>query len=259
MFALSKWYCDCVSDEGLAFVGYWARMRWGLLRIPYTASLYKPPGDATRERYFIRPCAAPTVQDDALHWECERLGIRAVWTGRVPAVRRVLLETDEGSITWSCHFPSAQVRIDLAGNEGFSGLGYAEQLSMSVKPWRLPFDELRWGRYLSAEDAVAWIEWRGRESRQWVFHNGMELQGATVGTGHLELPNDHGILELGDAVVLREGRLASRALRTLPAARVWLPSGIRNAYETKWVARGSLTNSTRSSSGWVIHEVVRLR
>jgi hypothetical protein len=259
MFVLSKWYCDCVSDEGVAFIGYWARMQWGLLKVPYAATLYKPLRDATRERYSIRPSAAPTIQDDELRWDCRRLGIGAVWTARAPAVHRTLLETAEGSITWHCHLPCALARVNLAGTGRFSGLGYAEQLTMSAKPWRLPFEELRWGRCLSAEDTVTWIEWRGRESRQWVFHNGQELRGATIGAGRIELLSDAGVVELRDAVVLREGRLVSTALRAVPDAQEWLPGGIKNAYEAKWLARGTFTTSTRSSSGWAIHEVVRLR
>lgn len=259
MFLLSKWYCDCVSDEGVAFVGYWARMRWGLLTIPYAATLYKPVSHGTRERYFIRPCAAPTIQNHELRWDCRRLGIRGIWTARVPAIRRTLLETAEGSITWCCHFPCARSHIDLAGAGQFSGLGYAEQLDLSVKPWRLPFEQLRWGRFLSAEDAVTWIEWGGQEPRQWVFHNGVELQGATIGTRCVELPSEHGIVELRDAIVLREGRLVSTALRAIPAAHVRLPSALKNAYETKWLARGTFTAGARSSSGWAVHEVVRFR
>ncbi len=259
MFVLSKWYCDCVSDEGIAFVGYWARLRWGLLDIPYAATLYKPFDDIARERYSLRRCAEPSIQGDGLRWDCGRLGIRAAWTADVPAIQRLLLETAEGSVTWRCHFPSAQARIDLGGTGQLSGLGYAEQIIMSVKPWRLPFEELRWGRFLSAQDAVTWIEWRGQEPRQWVFHNGAELRGATIGTERVELPGDRGVVELRDAVVLREGRLATTALRAIPGARIWLPCGIRNAHESKWLARGTLTTSTRSSSGWAVHEIVRLR
>jgi hypothetical protein len=259
MFLLSKWYCDCVSDEGIAFVGYWARMRWGPVNIPYAATLYKPLYDATRERYFIRACAAPIVQDDGLRWDCKRLGIRALWTARVPAVRRVLLETAEGSITWHCHLPCAEARIDLAGAGRLSGLGYAEQLTSSVKPWRLPFDQLRWGRFLSPKDAVTWIEWAGEEPRRWVFHNGVEVSDVTIGVGRVDLPGDHGIVELRDDVVLREGRLLSTALRAIPAARLWLHRAFKNAHETKWLAPGTFTTSTGSSSGWAVHEVVRLR
>lgn len=259
MFSLSKWYCDCVSDEGVAFIGYWARMRWGLLTIPYAATLYKPAGGATRERYSTRGCATPSVEEDELRWDCSRLGVRAAWSARAPAIHRVLIETAEGSIEWRCHFPQAQARVDLAEPGRLSGLGYAEQLDLTMKPWRLPFEELRWGRLLTPEDAVIWIEWLGREPRQWVFHNGCELRGATIDETRVQLPNDHGVVELRDAVVLREGRLASTALGTIPTANLWLPDGIKNAYETKWLARGTFTTRTRSSSGWAIHEVVRLR
>lgn len=259
MLILSKWYCDCVSDEGVAFVGYWARMRWGLVNIPYAATLFKPLTDGTRERYVIRPCAAPTMQDDELRWDCRHLHIQGLWTARVPAIRRTLLETAAGSINWRCDLPCAEARVDLAGAGRISGLGYAEQLNLSVKPWQLPFERLLWGRFLSTEDAVTWIEWRGQEPRQWVFHNGLELRGARIRSGCVELPNDLGIVELHENVVLRDGPLASTALRVIPAAGVWLPAGIRNAYETKWLARGTFTTSSRSSSGWAIHEVVRLR
>jgi hypothetical protein len=259
MFSLSKWYCDCVSDEGAAVIGYWARMRWGPLSLPYAATLHKPVGEHPRERYMMRRCAAPTIEDDELRWDCERLGLRGVWTAGMPAIERVLLETAEGSITWHCNTPCGRARIDLAGAGQVSGLGYAERLSVSVRPWRLPFEELRWGRFLSADDAVTWIEWRGRESRRWVFHNGRELEGATVGAERIELPVDSGTIELRDAVVLREGRLVSTALRAIPAAGLWLPGGIKNASETKWLARGTLTTGTRCSSGWAIHEIVRLR
>ncbi len=171
----------------------------------------------------------------------------------------MLLETAEGSITWDCRLPCAEARIELEAAGRLSGLGYAEQLTSSVKPWRLPFDELRWGRFLSPEHAVTWIEWGGEEPRRWVFHNGLEISDATIGPGSVVLPNEHAAIELQDGVVLREGRLLSTALRSIPAARVWLRKTLKNAHETKWLTRGTLTTSLGSSSGWAVHEVVRLR
>ena len=259
MFVLAKWYCDCVSDEGDAFIGYWAHMRWGPLTIPFAATLYKPLDDSAREQYSLRRCAAPSIQGGELRWNCGRLGVRAAWKTGAPAVRRVLLETEEGSVTWRCHFPRARAQVDLADTVLLAGLGYAEQITLSVKPWRLPFDQLRWGRFLSAEDALTWIEWRGEEPRQWVFHNGAELRGATISTERIELPGDRGVVELQDAAVLREGRLVSTVLGAIPGARFWSPAAIRNAYESKYLARGTLTTRARSSSGWAVHEIVRLR
>jgi hypothetical protein len=258
MFRLSKWYTDLVSEDGAAFIGYWARMRWGPVVIPYAATLYRPVGGPNRERFSIRRCSGPRIRNRELRWNCRRLHLGGVWTGRSPAIHRKLLETADGSITWSCHIPSADARVDLAGRI-LSGQGYAEHLDMYVKPWRLPFDELRWGRFVSAEDALTWIEWRGEESASWCFHNGSELEGVIVDSDRIQLPGDREALELRDATVLRDGRLAETALRVVPGTSLWLHPRVRDAHETRWLARGELRMGSRSTSGWVMHEVVRLR
>lgn len=248
-----------MTDEGDAFVGYWARLSFGPFTLPYAAILYKPARQATEERAVIRSSAAPALQNGELRWDVPRLGVTGRWTSRIPGYRRTLLESPGGSIVWDCHVPCAEARIDLAGRGRLSGLGYVEHLTMSVKPWRLPFDELRWGRFLSADDAVIWTEWRGREPRQWVFHNEQEVTNATIGVERVEWPTESAILELRSAVPIREGPLASTALRAVPGARLWLRRGIEHAHEVKWLAAGTLSTKARLSSGWAIHEIVRLR
>lgn len=259
MFELSKWYCDCVSAEGTAFVGYWARWRWGPLVLPYAATLSKAPGEATQELRTVLPSPAPIIGNRALRWNSKRLGVRGVWNARMPGYGRTLLQAPEGAIVWDCHVPSAEARIDFANGSWMSGLGYAEHIRLSIRPWRLPFDELRWGRFLAAEDVLTWIEWRGRHPRRWAFHNGEELGAFTIGSGRIDFPDDHGTLALADPTVLREGPLLSGALRRVPAASLLLRGGLKDAYEAKWLSRGTFTTPNRASSGWAVHEVVRLR
>jgi hypothetical protein len=259
MFELSKWYCDCVSDEGTAFVGYWARLRWGPLVLPYAATLHKAPAKSTRERYTILPCPAPVIRNRELHWNSKRLGVRGVWRARMPGYGRALLQAPEGAIVWDCQAPSAESRLDFANGRQMAGLGYAEHIRLSIRPWQLPFDELRWGRFLSANDTLTWIEWRGRHARRWAFHNGRELGASTIGSGRIDLPDDRGTLALASPTVLREGQLLSGALRRVPAASLLLRGGLKHAHETKWLSRGTFTTPTRTSSGWAVHEVVRLR
>jgi len=258
MFRLSKWYCDCVTDEGSAFVGYWARMGWGPFCLPYTATLYRRKGEPTRERHSLRKSNPPAVQGKKLVWECDPLGIRGVWSQGSTSVSRTLLETIDGAIEWNCHFPAARTRIDLDGAARMSGLGYAENLEMTVKPWKLPFEQLRWGRFISDEHALTWIEWIGKEANRWVFHNGAEHRDVTFEPRRIELPRGHGTIKLHDEAVLREGRLLSTALNGVPGAGVWLPRRLRNAYEVKWLAAGTLETEAGVSRGWAIHEVIRL-
>ncbi|HYF95417.1 MAG TPA: hypothetical protein VD969_24665 [Symbiobacteriaceae bacterium] len=43
-FHLSKWYLDCVAEDGSALIGYRARLRWRSLALEYAAALVAPAG-----------------------------------------------------------------------------------------------------------------------------------------------------------------------------------------------------------------------
>ena len=154
MLLFSKWYCDCVTDQGDAFIGYWARLRRGLASVPYAATIWKPAAKPAVEQRTLRRTTAPVSTSGGLHWNCRRLGLRATWTLRAIPYSRTLLQTPDASIVWRCRFPCADARVDLDGGNQLSGLGYAEQLDVALKRMRMPFQEIRWGRFLSAQDSI---------------------------------------------------------------------------------------------------------
>ena len=111
---------------------------------------------------------------------------------------------------------------------------------MTVPPWRLPIEELRWGRFLSETGGVVWIEWSGEKSASLRWHNGVRSEGA------LEV-------EFRDREVLREGKLVETALRVIPNVHKLFPARILGLRESKWRSRAVLG----PAAGWAIHEVVR--
>jgi hypothetical protein len=207
----------------------------------------------------VRSSPGPRRSGHEIRWDCERAGFRARWTPTAAACNRRLLDDPAGSVDWHCHAPRTDAVVELNGTTGLRGRGYVEELHLAIPPWRLPLDELRWGRFHSADDALTWIEWRGAERRCWVIHNGGEVRDATIGTDRIWLEDERLGIELRNESTLREGFLAETALRRLPVVRRWLLRGIADAHETKWLARGTLSTPTRTSSGWAIHELVRLR
>ena len=60
-----------------------------------------------------------------------------------------LLETPFGSVEWSCDAPGAGVEIVCEDGVTIRGAGYSEHMVLAMLPWKLPIDELRWGRWLS--------------------------------------------------------------------------------------------------------------
>jgi hypothetical protein len=256
VFNLEKWYLDCVTESGEAAVLYWAALRWGVFRLRYGAALHKNGFGDTLERYTPRPGISPRVSESGdLQWVCRALDARGAWIGQTRGFERTLLDSKAGNIHWHCISPRAEAEVSL-GNRTLRGMGYAEHLTMTLKPWQLPFEQLRWGRFHSCSDVMVWIEWCGSIECSWVFVNGEELCRARTTPGGVESPDDGVTLAIDDGATLRAGRLVNTALRSLRGVVSLMP-GWRIAHETKWLARGSMSAPTGTSDGWVVHEVVQ--
>ncbi|UCD25787.1 MAG: hypothetical protein JSW51_07720 [Gemmatimonadota bacterium] len=255
-FHLCKWYFDCVTETGDAALLYWASIRWGLLRFRYGATLVSLGADPTEQRDTLRPRAIPEHRTDGtVGWKCQRLGVDAEWAGDADDIERTLLEDERGSIRWHCLLPRADATVRV-GSRTLSGLGYVECLTMSVRPWQLPIEELRWGRFTSHSDSLVWIDWRGALRCTWAFANGVELRGAAVGSSGLNSSDDEIVVTIDDGRTVRSGPLSSSALHSVKWLLLLMPRW-RHAAETKWVARARLTDPKGSRTGWAVHEVVQ--
>ncbi len=232
MFHLSKWYLDCVTEDGRVFVAYSARLRWHALRLHYTTVL----GGSSS----LKPCPAPECSGDRIEWRAPEIDVEGTWLALEAPVSETLYDAD-GRVEWNCLQPRGSTQVHFAG-ERLCGLGYVERLTMTVPPWRLPIEELHWGRLLTAAGSVVWIDWRGSHSKQLVLRNGVAAE-----------PELLTRLELDRGLVLRDGALGKTALSIIPQVERLFPWRILRVQETKWRSRGVLDGV----SGWAIHEVVR--
>jgi hypothetical protein len=204
-FELRKWYLDCVDADGNAAIAYWAKLRWRYINLYYR-----------------------TVAINGVERRCTEVSWRqsVSMEASAPPIRRRLFEGADGIVDWSCEMPRAKARIGSV-----RGDGYAELLRMTVPPWKLPIDELRWGRFIGGGKWAVWIEWRGALPQKWAF-------------------GDAGDVRFDDERVLTDRRIGD----AVPLIKWLLPRRIRRAREQKWCSRASLGDDR----GWAIHEVVTL-
>ena len=255
MFRLEKWYLDAVTDTGDVAILYRASLAWGRFRLAYGASLCAShPGEPIQRQTF-RPGTEPTVNSGIVEWSSRELGVSGTWSARMDGIERTLADEPRGSIHWNCICPSANARIHLDGIS-VEGLGYVEHLSMTLKPWQLPFVELTWGRFLSTSDSLIWIHWDAATPRTWVWLNGIERQDANLTDDKVELVDDGLVLELRDHTVLRSGLVNTTAVPSVRAITALIP-GWRSVHETKWLASGTFHRPGKTDRGWAVHEVVR--
>lgn len=257
-FALEKWYLDAVDSDGSAAIAYWASLTWRGVDVTWHNVCRYARGASPEERSSLRRVPPPCVVDGRVTWASKRLALETVHEPTTPGVAVTMLDDVRGRITWECLAPSALVR---ANDDGVirKGTGYAERISMTVLPWELPLDELRWGRWISddATTSLVWVDWRGPAPQRWVIHNGTRCDDASVEDGGIAL--GAGRLALGTPRTLHD-RSVGKLLRGITGlARV--AAHIPIAWEeTKWCSRGTWVGAAGENiQGWAIHEIARLK
>ncbi len=252
---LVKWYLDCVSEQGDVFVGYCARLRWRALSFHYSSSLHLHDDGEPEERFSLRRTSTPVSEDALLAWRCPPLQVNGTWNALEAPLEATVYDSDLGTVEWRCLQPLASAEIDTAGRPHMSGLGYAERLTLTVPPWRMPIRELHWGRFLSATGSLIWIDWRGEHATRIVFLNGAAAGASSLTEAELLL-EDGTTLVLDGGKTLRKGPLGG-VLSRVPGLCALAPGRMLDVREHKWRSRGVLRRPGEPPvSGWVIHEVV---
>jgi hypothetical protein len=240
-----------VGPSGEAAIVYSARLRWGVLNLGYSAVIHANSSGQTTQVQAWRG-SPPGIQGATLQWDCRQLDAQGTWENLAPCPE---LELHEG-IRWRCLQPGGHAHLRLGPGRELKGLGYAEELVLERPPWRLPFGELRWGRFVPDGDGapLAWIQWRKGLERAWCLRGGRErILEECTGDG---VRYSGGRIEFQAAGKLREGFLLREILG--PGAALF-PGSLRRFHESKELARGTRVEDSGIREGWVVHERVRLR
>lgn len=238
---MTKWYLDCVDERGNLSIAYWARLRWRALSLIRASILQLRQGRVTTRARSGR-IAAPQLDGDSLSWR--GLGLQIEMRRRAARFATSLVD----GVLWRCEMPRAEGVIRDDQGE-LRGDGYAEVIEMSLAPWKLPIDELRWGRFVTPADSVVWIDWRGPRPLTLVLRDGSPDRAAMVHDSKISLENEELILDQRQTI--RDAMLGALV------KRVPLPKRIAQAREQKWRSRGRLMrDGAVVGSGWSIHELV---
>jgi len=250
-FSLVKWYMDCVTDCGDAAILYCAEMHWRAAHLTYSSVLSVIGG--TKESHSSMKRYRLSSMNRQIAVEFPRLGVSGRWKADAAPMERTIYESAAGRVHWNCLQPRSEIDLRI-GKRQLAGLGYAECLTLTVLPWQLPMRQLRWGRFVSREDSLAWIDWQGEHSMRFAVYNGRVWELLAISDTEASIP--HVRLRMDESQPLRAGRFGSTILSRAPALRRLLPPSLANIEEVKQLSRGKLNAEGRVSQGWVIHEVV---
>ncbi|MBX3355820.1 MAG: hypothetical protein KF724_08985 [Phycisphaeraceae bacterium] len=254
---LTKWYMDATSIDGRCALLYWASLNWMGCHFRWSSVLTVGPEGAPREWRSRRRSSAPQEQGTTLAWTHPHLQVRGEWDRAAPAVECDLLPSAPGAVRWHCVHPRSRAVVEV-GDERIEGWGYAERLELSIPPWKLPIDELQWGRFCGDGAGAVWIRWSGQSPLSLLVLDGEVTRGADIGLDRVE--SARCVLDLDAPTTLRSGTLGTTVLRSTPLLRCVLPASLRSVEETKWLSAGRLMQGGgRATPGWAVHERVIMR
>ncbi len=254
-FKIEKLYLDCIDEDGNCFIIYWAKVHFFLIRFVYSGLIFCDAEGLITEKSTLRKTKKPAI-DGTIEFNHKLLKIDVSIKRTDDAIIRSLYKEGEKNVLiWNCHHPKAMAEIIFNGNI-YKGFGYAETLFSQIKPWNLPIDELKWGRFISDSCTSIWISWMGQYPINKMFSNGIEYNDAIFGNDIIIFGNGTYQLKFSDVKLIRKGKL-SALFSKMPLLKIFLNRRILNTIEIKYKAKTTFTkNSAFLSNGWSLFEIV---
>jgi hypothetical protein len=199
----------------------------------------------------------PEATENTITWESDALSCTGHWERKGQSLsKQELYKGNDGVVQWDVLFPLSEVHIERFGAAtNHQGFGYVETLELTIPPWRLPLNELIWGRFVSPELSLVWVKWSGSHPIELVFCNGSKVEKPSVSTDEVHWQT--GTLKHINARTLREGPIIKTALKKIPGITSVFPRQILNLHETKWLSASEVIIHGKKYYGWSIHELVK--
>lgn len=254
-FRLEKMYFDCIDEDGNCVILYWETLEICYLKFNYSGLVFSDSKNETIEDYTKKrspqPITSPILQIDS-----SPLQIKGSWKRTDnPIVDSLFKDTENRELIWDCHHPKALAKIEYNGKT-FKGYGYAETLFLPVKPWKLPFERLRWGRFLSDNCTIIWIQWKGKSPLNKIWYNGKEYNDGVFFEDRVTFNKGCFVLLFQNISTLRNKKIIN-ALPKLHILKIILSSCILNGNETKYKARTAFSHDGKILEyGWSLYETV---
>ncbi|HSH19118.1 MAG TPA: hypothetical protein VLA03_01620 [Draconibacterium sp.] len=262
-FHLNKWFLDFIGENGEAMIFYAAKLTWRGLSASYTSWLIYNAVSGVNLKSRFRKVQFPQLKEKVVIWSDLIFGVSGIWESLAETIQSRIFDSEKGYLDWKCFQPASKVQLKI-NDKVLEGRGYVEQLILTLPPWKIPMDELRWGRFVSEENIMVWIELREKEKQQWLWLNGEKTDRCTIEDDFISIPGKNIILNMDCAVLLESEKkiysVVERLIRYIPGFNKVMPLNFIMADEYKWLSNGKLyKNDKLISKGMAIHELVNFK
>lgn len=250
MFNLKKYYFDGIDEKGNALILYYAELKLFSFKIPYSSFILSLD-ETTEEKSKLRKSIIGLHNTSFSNIKLKASG---TWNTQSHSISEVLWQKNNSKISWNCIIPKAEFEMQI-NNQFFSGLGYSEILELNFVPWKMPISTLKWGRFLSENHTIIWIEWIGKQPLKKVFWNGKLIDDVDILKDKIMFNNENATLILENPVIIKDEKLIKVADK-YPFLKLFFKKKFLNSRETKFKSLSTLINLENSEKGFSLYETV---
>lgn len=256
MFNLEKQYLDLIDSEGNCFIVYRAKLKISFFRLSYSSIIISKSNGKTIEKVSFKKILT-LDEEDTININLQDLNVKGKWSRKREGIHTKLYRDKHGKeLIWHCHHPLADVEIEFQKKK-FSGLGYAETIILPISPWKLPIEILRWGRYLSEQNSIIWIEWNGSFPINNLYYNGECFNDSIFNENSLSFGKNCYSLNFEEPITIRKGELSSIAAK-IPWIRFFFKTKFLNGVEIKYKSKSNFKRDGEIIDlGWSLFEIVK--
>lgn len=254
-FILDKTYLDCIDDAGNCFILYQATLRFWFFKIHYTALIFSNWQNQVTEQSSFKSSTLLN-NNGSINFSSKQLDINGQWQHPAHPVECLLYSNPKGVVYWDCHHPYATCSLNYHGT-AYHGLGYVETLQLSIKPWQLPIDELRWGRFLAMGISITWIQWTGKNPVNKIYYNGIEMNDAVHYPKAISFNQGKNELTFSNPSIIREVKFKEH-LSKIPLLKMFIKKSTLQSVETKYKSKTAFVDDGGIiQHGWSLFEVIQ--
>lgn len=250
MISIKKYYFDGIHNQGNSFILYEARLKIFGFSIPYSSYMLSENGEFVEKSVLLRS----EIGQGNSSFQNEKLKIFGKWQQIYEGFSEVLLDYAIGKLHWDCRVPKARFQVSI-NEKSFEGLGYSELLMMNFSPWKLPISTLKWGRFLSENHTIVWIEWQGTHPLKKVYWNGNLVENVEISDKGIVFYDKNAQLTFENPISIKNEKLLSIADK-YPFLKLFFSKKFLQSREMKFKSKSVFTIDNQSESGFSLYETV---
>ncbi|MCK6605159.1 MAG: hypothetical protein HUU43_04595 [Ignavibacteriaceae bacterium] len=251
-FTFESWYFDCIDEAtNDVFIGYTVKFTWKFINLRYHGYVLNKR-DSHSERNSLTKPARVNVVTPIISMSSKLFDLSGTWEEKAPSFTETIYENEKGSVYLECFQPRSDVNIRIK-NGIIAGTGYCKRIKLNIKPWQLPYKEIKWGRCHTESDTYIWVYAKGDPSINLLLKNNKQHKITSITP--TMVTTEEFSLSFDKLKIVQNSRIENMITKSIPL-KTLLPKKGKKIHTLKFYSPVTIRNGDSVKKGKAIFETL---